>query len=289
MNDAPDVLKQGPVRVCFLRPLMKIAWLVGLLVFSLSSPSWAEDVAQRVAVVPYQGAGAEPDFTARFAEALRGALIARDWPVVDAAETERRQRAAAMCGEDAECLSTLGQRLDARWVLGFGVGRVGSGVMASAVLVDGTVAVKLESTSEQLPSLPADPTALAARFVDALVKGLRPPSKLNPPAPEVVENPPLVVTQPPPRPLRPWAIGTAIGAGALAITGGILAIVARQHYAGLSSVPPDQRAAADARQSALNASADAVMGTAIAAGVAAVVLFILDARSAPTPQPEVSR
>ncbi|MEW5738338.1 MAG: hypothetical protein AB1938_05400 [Myxococcota bacterium] len=263
--------------------------LVFLSLLCASAPALAEDVAQRVAVVPYQGAGAEPDFTARFAESLRAALVKRDWPVVDAAETERRQRAAAMCGEDTECLSTLGQRLDARWVLGFGVGRVGPGVMVSAVLVDGSAGVKVQSSSEQLPELPADPTALADRFVDALVKGLSPPSKLKPVAPAVVPPPPLVEKAPPPRPLRPWAIGTAVGAGALAITGGVLTVVAQQHYAGLSAVPPEARAAADAQQRALNTSADVVMGTAIAAGVAAVVLFILDARTAPAPTTEAAQ
>ena len=237
--------------------------------------------APRVAVVPYQGAGAEPDFTARFAEALRAALVARHWTVVDAAETERRQRAAAMCGEDAECLSTLGQRLDARWVLGFGVGRVGSGVMVSAVLVDGAVAVKQQSVDEQLPALPTDPVPLADRFAEALVRGLTPPSQLTPPTPPVEVTPPLVETAPPPRPLRPWAIGTAAGAGALAITGGVLTVVASQHFAALAALPGDQRAAADAQQRTLNGAADAVMGTAIAAGVAAIVLFVLDARSAP--------
>ena len=42
---------------------------------------------------------------------------------VTAAGPMRRERAAAMCGEDAECLSTVGQRLEARYVLAFGVGR----------------------------------------------------------------------------------------------------------------------------------------------------------------------
>ncbi|MEW6431422.1 MAG: hypothetical protein AB1730_07910 [Myxococcota bacterium] len=257
-------------------PTLRRTALFLALVFA--TPAFA--VAQRVAVVPYQGAGAEPDFTARFAEALRQALAAKQWPVVDAAETERRQRAAAMCGEDAECLSTLGQRLDARWVLGFGVGRVGSGVMVSAVFVDGAVAAKQQATEEQLAALPADPSALAGRFVDALVRGLTSPSQLTPPTPPVGVTPPLVETGPPPRPLRPWAIGAAAGAGALAITGAVLTVVAQRHYAGLSAVPPSERAAADAQQRGLNLAADVVMGTAIAAGVTAVVLFIVDGRGA---------
>lgn len=279
-------------RAEYHRPLMPLATprlrrAALLLALVLATPAFA--VAQRVAVVPYQGAGAEPDFTARFAEALRQALATKQWPVVDAAETERRQRAAAMCGEDAECLSTLGQRLDARWVLGFGVGRVGSGVMVSAVLVDGAVAVKQQATEEQLAALPADPSALAGRFVDALVRGLTPPSLLTPTTPPVEETPPLVETGPPPRPLRPWAIGTAAGAGALAITGAVLTVVAQQHYAGLPAVPPNERAAADAQQRGLNLAADVVMGTAIAAGVTAVVLFIVDGRgAAPAPVQEAT-
>lgn len=266
------------------------ARLLALAAAVLAFPAAGADVAQRIAVVPYQGAGAEPDFTARLAEALRAALIDRQWPVVDAAETERRQRAAAMCGEDAECLSTLGQRLDARWVLGFGVGRVGAGFMVSAVLVDGAVAVKHETASEQLPALPTDGAPLAGRLVEVLVRGLTPPSKLARPPTPAPEPPPLVETAPPPRPLRPWAIGTAIGAGALAIGGGVMTVVAQQHFSGLSTLPAAQRSAADGQQRAYNATADALVGTAIAAAVTSVVLFILDARSGPSAAPaEASR
>ena len=79
----------------------------------------------RVAVVPYQGIGAEPGVVERLSAALRTEVANRKWTVVSADETERKERAAAMCGEDVECLGTLGQRLDARFVLAFGVGRVG--------------------------------------------------------------------------------------------------------------------------------------------------------------------
>lgn len=228
----------------------------------------------RVAVVPYQGVGAEPGVVDRLAASLRTEVASRKWTVVSADETDRRERAAAMCGEDVECLATLGQRLDARWVLAFGVGRVGQGFMVSALLIDTKASKRLAEFSERLPAMPADAGPLSTLAVETLFAGRTPPVKL---VPTEVLPPPVVVAPPvPAHKLRPVAIGTAIGAGALGLGGGALTIVASEHFRALPDAEPGRRPVADAEQRGLNTAADATMiGAGVVAAVA-VVLFIID-------------
>jgi len=261
---------------------MKLRALMLLLMLS-AGPALA-DVTGRVAVVAYQGGGKDPEVVSAFAEALRATLTARAWPVVPSAETERQARAATMCGEDVECLSTIGQRVDARWVLAFGVGRVGATTLLSALLVDASTGLKLGVFTESFATAPADLAPLAGRTCDALFAGLKPPTKLAPPEPPPAETPPLVTAPTPPaHRVRPWAIGTAIGAGALAAAGITFTILAQQHFAGLPDVPLVDRPAADSAQRAYNLTADVLVGTAIAAGVTSLVLFLVDAREGSTP------
>ncbi len=235
----------------------------------------------QVAVVPFQGLGVEPALVDRLADALRARLEKRRWTVLGAEATRTRQRAAAMCGEDVECLATLGQRLEAKYVVAFGLGRVGDGAMLSALVVDVARAKKLAEHTERLPSLPEDAEPVALRTISTLFEGLSPPVTLVPDVPP--PPPPLVLEAPPPRPLRPWAVGAAVGAGVLAVAGGTLTVLAQQHYSGLPDVAPARRAQADSTQRTLNAAADATVITAGVAAAAALTLFLLDARSAPTP------
>lgn len=252
------------------------------LLLLLAAPALAAEAQNRVAVVPYSGAGRDPEFVSSLATALRSTLAERTWPVADAAETERHVRAATMCGEDVECLSTIGQRIDARWVLAFGVGRVGGNLMVSALLVDASVGLKHMVFTETLAAPPPDFAALARRSCDVLLVGVTPPSKLAPPDVPKPDQPPLIVAPAtPPHPLRPWAIGTAIGAGGLAIAGGTFTVLAQQGFSRLPDVALAQRPAADASQRTLNLTADILVGAAIAAGATALVLFILDGREAP--------
>lgn len=233
---------------------------------------------QKVAVVPYQGLGAAPGAVERLSAALRAAVADRTWPVAAPDEVDRKARAASMCGEDLECLSTLGQRLEVSHVVAFGVGKVGPDTMVSALLVEVASGKKLGEFSERLPALPEDAGPLSRRAADALFQDLKPAPVLVPadvPAPPVVIAPAL-----PSHPLRPLAIGTAVGAGVLAIGGGVLTVVAQQHYAGLADVEPNARPAADAEQRGLNVAADVTVITAGVAAAVAVVLFIVDGKEA---------
>jgi TolB-like protein len=255
--------------------------MIRLLAALLLSSTVSFASAPRLAVVPYQGLGAEPGVVERLAAALRAEVAGRKWDVVSADESERRERAAVMCGEDVECLGTVGQRLDARFVLAFGVGRVGQGVMVSALLVDTEASKKLAEFSERLTAIPADAGPLALRAVDVLLAGRSPPVKLVP-----AEVPPpvvLVEPVPPKHTLRPWAVGTAIGAGALAVGGGVLTGVAAGNFRALPEVAPQQRMNADAAQRGLNAAADVTVITAGVAAATAIVLFVIDAREGVVP------
>jgi TolB-like protein len=236
----------------------------------------AAPLEPKVAVVPYQGVGADPGVVEKLAAALRTEVAARKWDVVSQDETDRRERAAAMCGEDAECLSTVGQRLEARYVVAFGVARVGAGLMINALFIDAQDSKKLSEFSERLTEMPSDAAPLAARAIETLLQGRTPPVKL---IPAVEEKKPQVVIVPatPQRAnLRPVAMGVAIGAGGALVAGGVLSTIAAYKFSTLPTVPVDQRMSANDAQRGINAAADATMITAGVAAVVAVVLFIVD-------------
>jgi TolB-like protein len=245
--------------------------LIALALLS-STVSMAAPLEPKVAVVAYQGVGADPGVVEKLAAALRTELAARKWDVVSQDDTDRRERAAAMCGEDAECLSTVGQRLGARYVVAFGVARVGQGLMVSALFIDAQDSKKLGEFSERLAEMPSDAGPLAGRAVDVLLQGRTPPVKLLP----VEEKKPEVVIVPNQHSLRPVATGVAIGAGGALIAGGVLSTVAAYKFSTLPTVPVDQRNAANDAQRGINAAADVTMITAGVAAVVAVVLFIVD-------------
>ncbi len=249
---------------------------IALLALTLLSSTIAMGAAlePKVAVVAYQGVGADPGVVEKLAAALRTEVAARKWDVVSQDETDRRERAAAMCGEDAECLSTVGQRLQARYVVAFGVARVGQGLMVSALFIDAQDSKKLGEFSERLAEMPSDAGPLAGRAIDVLFQGRTPPVKLLP----MEEKKPQVVIVPAPNQhsLRPVATGVAIGAGGALVAGGVLSTVAAYKFSTLPTVPVDQRMSANDAQRGINAAADVTMITAGVAAAVAVVLFIVD-------------
>jgi hypothetical protein len=217
---------------------------------------------------------------AQYVEALTREVRARGFLVLPASELEKHQRAATMCGEDAECLATVGQRAEAAMVLGVGLGAAGKQFILSALLVG---AGQPRAFSVKRAATALDFAAVAKAAVDDVFAGVRPhPIELTPkvvdlpppPPPGLVE--PITVVPPPSSRLRTPAIVTGVGAGVLALAGGTLTVVAQQHFEGLRTTPVDRRAAADSTQRTLNVAADVTVGTAIAAGVTSVILFLLD-------------
>ncbi|MFO0597272.1 MAG: hypothetical protein U0228_18305 [Myxococcaceae bacterium] len=248
----------------------------------------APDTRNTVGVVVFQGAGRAADTTVSLVAALPKAIESKNFPVVTGEEIEKHQRAAAMCGEDAECLATLGRRANVGWVLGLGLGLAGKNTLITALLVDVETG-KVQQRYEAKRQGKIDFAALAHDMVEALFAGLSPRPALVPPEPppvvqaNPVDPPPAVVAaqQPPPpapssHPLRTAGIGLTVGAGAAAVGGGVLTFVAASHFGTLGTVPADQRQQANADQRGLNVAADVTVGVAIAAGVTALVLFIVD-------------
>ena len=238
----------------------------------------AADARNAVGIVAYQGAGRAPELTSSMVSALGREVETRGFAP---ALLPEQQRAATMCGEDAECLATLGRRANVGWVLAIGLGTAGKQTLFSALLVEVETGKVQSRSSLQAATSSFDVATMARDAVKTLFEGVTPKVALVPVEPPPLPKPePVVIVAPPAppsHPLRPAAIGTTIGAGALAIGGGVLTVVAQQHYAGLAQTAAADRAQADAAQRGLNVAADVTVGAAIAAGVTAAVLFIIDA------------
>lgn len=248
----------------------------GLL--TLFAAASVAEPAQRVLVVSYQSVGIEPAVMSRVGASLRSASAAASWSPVDAEETQRILRAATMCGEDLECLATLGQRANARWVLAWGFGKVGSSFLFTSLLVETPTSTKLATFSERLPGVPDDASPLAHRAVQTLLRDVKRP--VDAPTP----TPPLVVPEPAPRAQRrflPGALTASAVAGAAAIAGGIFSGLAASQFGRLSSANAALRPALDATQRTWNLAADVLLGVAIASGVTALILFLVGAPEAP--------
>lgn len=239
-----------------------------LLLLALTLPMVAlAEPQQRVLVVSFQSLGVEPSVMERVGDGLRAQSTAATWQALDGAETQRVLRAATMCGEDLECLATLGQRADARWVLAWGFGKIGSSYLFTALLVETPTSAKLATFSEKLPSIPDDASPLAQRAVAALFKDVK--------RPVVVEPPP-----PPPVPERRFVTATLVSAsvaGAATIATTILGVMAATHFPRLATALSVDRPALDRTQRLYNVGADVSLGVAIVSGVTALVLFLLGA------------
>jgi hypothetical protein len=225
-----------------------------------------------VAVVPFQGLGAEPALVDRVADSLRAQVAKRHFLVMGADQTKSRQRAAAMCGEDVECLATLGQRLQARYIVAFGLGRVGDGAMFTSLVIDVAQSKKVAEYTERLSGFPDDPSDIALRAASTLFVDITPGPKLVPKEPS---NTVLVASEPVYK-LRPLAWGFTIGAGVAVIAGVVLTILAQQSFSALPNVKPADRLTADNNQRTLNLSADITMSVGVAAGITALGLFLFD-------------
>ena len=261
--------------------------LLVLLLALQASP--AED-PNDVLFVSYQGAGRSPELAQRLLASMSQRLPARGFTPRAPSESEKQERAAAMCGEDAECLATLGRRLDADWVVGLGLGAIGKQTLINVLLVNVETGRVEQRFSRQLATAALDANTVGADAIQALFAGLAPRVKLTPPPAPVevtpVEPPPAVVTpvvnaQPAaPRPVRSAAIGTTVAAGVLAAAGIGLSVGAAAHYGTLAGTAPQQRPDADALQRGLNVGADVSVGLATAAAVTAIILFIVDGGAA---------
>ncbi|MGV3623101.1 MAG: hypothetical protein ACO1OB_19940 [Archangium sp.] len=232
-----------------------------------------------VGTVVFQGSGRAAEFSSALLRAVPEEIANTGFAATNADE---QQRAAAMCGEDTECLATIGRRLGVGWIIGLGVGAVGKQTLVTGVLVDVNTGKPQQRFEAQRPTTGLDAKQLAKELVTALFASMTPKVALTPaPIVEVAPQPPPEIVQPPvvekSHPARGAAIGFTVGAVATGLAGGGLSIAAATNYPTLQNAP--DRRAADDTQRALNVSADVTVGVAIAAGVTAIVLFIVDGAS----------
>lgn len=254
---------------------------LALLLLLHANPS---DALNTVGVVAYQGAGRAPELATSFQTALTKEVAARRFIPTD---TEKHQRGATMCGEDVECLATLGKRASVAWVLAYGLGSAGKQTFFTAILIDVETGTQQQRIEIKAETKTMDVAAIAADTARRLFMGLEPrvaivpPVVEAPPPPPPIEEPKVVMLPLPPveraRPARTAGIVTAVGAGVLGLGAGGLGIGAGVHFESLGRLPATDRPSADSTQRILNGAADTTGGLAICAGVAAVILFIADA------------
>jgi hypothetical protein len=230
-------------------------------------------------VAPYQSLGVDSGTVSAISEALRLASDRTRFAALPLAESERVGRSAVMCGEDGPCLATVGQRSNARWVLAFGVGRVGTSLLLTAIFVDVAAGKELMRGSRRISEGTPDWISVAKSLVDEVVK---------PPAEPLVVQVPIEVVKPQKtHKFRPGAftsLGITIALG-LITTG--LGLTAWGNYAKLTMSNGATYPGLAATQRGLNASADIFLIGTAAAGAAALLFFILDWTEQPVmPVPE---
>jgi hypothetical protein len=181
-----------------------------------------------------------------------------------------------MCGEDAACLSTVGQRANAKYVLAYGVGKVGSSLLVSALFIDVTAGKEITRASKRVLDPNPDWSLVTRELTDLVVK---------PPAEPLVVQVPVEVRVEVPGPSHRWRTPAfiAVGiAGAFGVIATILGAVAWGNYGNLIN-------AADGGNTVLynqlkqgqygwNGAADGCLIVGILGVAAATIFFILDRR-----------
>lgn len=221
-------------------------------------------------VVSYQSLGVEPATAAAITEGFRQAAP-QGLTALSAAESERVSRSAVMCGEDGSCLSTVGQRSGARWVLAFGVGKVGSSLLLSALFVDVKAGKEVMRGSRRVPEGITDWSLVTRSLAEEVVK---------PPAEPVVVQVPIEVVKPvKPHTYRPWAFVSLGIAAALGVVATGLGITAAGNYQRLQMSPASETLRTNQR--GLNGFADGFLIGSVLTGALSIVFFILDAVEKP--------
>ncbi len=247
-----------------------------LVVFLSLSQVRAADVL----VVSYQSVGLPVERTRQWEETLIAAVVDRKFSCVPYRAALALERSATMCGEDLACLSTLGLRAEARWVLAFGLAKVGSDQLVSVRLLEVQSARLVNSWSDRQPLL--EQKTLAAEAVASVFEGvavsplvsLQSPSvrgsEASATAPEAsVRLADNVMS----RPIRPavWTLGiVSVVSFAAAIVFGILA---NSNFASLKNVAAPDRLAADSRQRVLNVGVDLSLAIGLVTGATAAVVW----------------
>ncbi|MDX2011223.1 MAG: hypothetical protein SFW67_13575 [Myxococcaceae bacterium] len=232
------------------------------LVFLFATSALAAPLKSRVLVVSFQSLGLSPETMGRVGDTLRTELSAQQWTPIDGAETQRVLRAASMCGEDVECLATLGQRADARWVLAWGFGKIGSSYLFTSLLVETATSTKRSTFTEKVASADADAGLLARGAVSALFQNV----SREPTAPSTEATGRRLVA--------PTLASAGVGVAATALTV-IFGVLAATNYGQLQNALPAEQERLIGQQRTWNLVADVSLIAAITASATALVLFIV--------------
>ncbi|MBK7862785.1 MAG: hypothetical protein IPJ65_30085 [Archangiaceae bacterium] len=229
-------------------------------------------------VAPYQALGVDAATVTALTEAFRLAPDATRFAALPAAESEKVTRSAMMCGEDGACLATIGQRSNARWVLAFGIGKVGSALLVTAVFVDVTAGKELMRGSRRVPEGGADWISTARSLADEVV---RPPVE-----PLVVQVPVEVVKPQKTHKWRPWAF--AGGTATVVFTGltTLLSLIAWGNYNALTKAASSGTTSAmvpslATAQRGYNAWADTALSLTLVSGAVWLLFSFLEATEKP--------
>src|SRR5687768_12960621 len=145
------------------------AWIIAVGLFLVAAPEEPEPRGVDVAVLPYQTLRIPAPFVEATVETLRERALARGLKLLSRDEERKLARSAVMCGEDEPCLALLGQKAQAKWVLGLGLAKAGKTLLVTAQRVNVANATQETATSMQFVFGRATAQEVGARLGDSLL------------------------------------------------------------------------------------------------------------------------
>ncbi len=222
----------------------------------------------RVLVTSYQSLGVDSSTMPKLAEGFRAGATKPPLEAMGAEASDEAGRAATMCGEDAACLSTVGQRTGARYVLAYGVGKVGSALLVSAIFIDVSTGKEIARASQRVAEASPDWAAVTRELSELVVK---------PPAEATVVEVPVYSPERPHR-LRTAGfvlVGLTVACGIVSTGFGLAAL---GNYSKLKAETNYAQYATDATaQRTLNGFGDGFLIAGVLGAAVSVVLLVLDA------------
>lgn len=256
----------------------------------------AETPKPLVLVGGYQTLGVDAKQVGELESALRTAMAARPVQLTPPEEADKYKKGLGLCGEDAACLGSVGERAGAKWVLGYGAGKVGASVLVNLLFVEvatgktvATAGTKVEANRLAGTAAPLMDELLKNVVLAPPVVPVPPPPPTPPPsdaptttvlvvAPDPAPAPVQVVAEEKGRPFRRAAIGVGIGAGVFLLSTVVLGLIAGSNYTALSKEGPGKtRDDLFSKQGTYNAVADTMLGVTLACAAATVVFSVMDA------------
>jgi hypothetical protein len=228
-----------------------------------------------VLVIGYQSLGVDEATAAKLGDGFRldankGSLVA-----MGADESNKSGRAAVMCGEDAACLANLGKQSAAKYVLAYGVGKVGNSLLVSALFIDVTSGKEITRASKRVLDPNPDWSLVTRELSDLVVK---------PPAEPLVVQVPVPVEVQRPHKLRTGgfiSLGIGLAFGIVTTVAGLFAYSNWKALTTATSI--DSRRTLATQQYGVNTLADVCLTVGVVAAGLGLLFILLDLRDPPPP------